>query len=285
MLISIIIPSYNYEKYIAQSIESVINQTYSDWELIIVDDGSTDNSIEIINSFCQNDDRIKLFTHENCENKGLVQTLKLGISKAKGDWVAILESDDIWTSDCLEHRVNAILQNKNAKLFFNTVSLIGEENRIKNMQKVVDKTQKYLNKYSYPMNMYSDFCFDNQILTFSSVIIARAILLETEMNCPIDRLFDWWTYVHIGFENKFFYIAKPLTIWRVHHDSYINDKKLKPSLPIQLQAYWDIFKKNKTKKLFIKTFCIFVKFGFSIKFLKMLKCYVARYIKWKFNLR
>ncbi|MBP7211859.1 glycosyltransferase family 2 protein, partial [bacterium] len=149
MLISIIIPSYNYEKYIAQSIESVINQTYSDWELIIVDDGSTDNSIEIINSFCQNDDRIKLFTHENCENKGLVQTLKLGISKAKGDWVAILESDDIWTSDCLEHRVNAILQNKNAKLFFNTVSLIGEENRIKNMQKVVDKTQKYLNKYSY----------------------------------------------------------------------------------------------------------------------------------------
>src|SRR5574344_974638 len=104
MLISIIIASYNYEMYLKDTIQSVLNQTYQDWELIIVDDGSTDNSVEIIKEFCAKDERIKLLTHQDNVNKGLTKTLELGIQQAKGEWIAFLESDDMWTSDCLEKR-------------------------------------------------------------------------------------------------------------------------------------------------------------------------------------
>lgn len=93
-LISIITASYNYENYIKETIESVLNQTYTNWELIIVDDGSKDNSVEVIKSYCEKDSRIKLFQHEGGVNKGLAETIKLGISKAQGEWIAFLESDD-----------------------------------------------------------------------------------------------------------------------------------------------------------------------------------------------
>ena len=93
-MISIITASYNYENYIKETIESILAQTYSDWEMIIVDDGSKDNSINVIKSYCDRDSRIKLFTHDENKNKGLAATLQLGLKEAKGDWIIFLESDD-----------------------------------------------------------------------------------------------------------------------------------------------------------------------------------------------
>ena len=89
--VSIITSSYNYEQYIEQSIESVIHQTYSNWELIIVDDGSIDNSVEIIKKYKDKDNRIKLYTHENNKNLGLIKTLELGIKNSTGDFIVFLE--------------------------------------------------------------------------------------------------------------------------------------------------------------------------------------------------
>lgn len=77
MTISIITASYNYEKYIKDTIESVLSQTYSDWEMIIVDDGSKDKSRDIIKEYCEKDSRIKLYTHEKNVNKGLAETIQL----------------------------------------------------------------------------------------------------------------------------------------------------------------------------------------------------------------
>jgi glycosyltransferase involved in cell wall biosynthesis len=173
MLISIIVASYNYENFIGETIKSVLNQTYSDWELIIVDDGSTDNSVEVIRDFCAKDERIKLYTHQDNKNKGLVKTLQLGTSHAKGDWIAFLESDDIWTPDCLEKRIHEINKNNDFSLIFNTVQLTGEDKKIKKMQKVVNTTTKRLLKKSYPTNMFMDFGIDNQILTFSTVMLSK----------------------------------------------------------------------------------------------------------------
>ena len=97
MKISIVTASYNYQDYIKETIQSVLDQTYSDWELIIVDDCSTDNSVDVIKSF--SDDRIKLFINE--KNLGLAETIKLGIENATGEWIAFLESDDILREDYL----------------------------------------------------------------------------------------------------------------------------------------------------------------------------------------
>ncbi|MBQ4646380.1 MAG: glycosyltransferase family 2 protein [Candidatus Gastranaerophilales bacterium] len=102
MHFSIITASYNYEDYIKETIESVINQTYSNWEMIIIDDGSKDNSVEVIQEYCKKDSRIKLLTHENHKNKGLIETIKLGIKNANNDWIVFLESDDTLASNYLE---------------------------------------------------------------------------------------------------------------------------------------------------------------------------------------
>lgn len=93
-LLSIIIPSYNHEKFIGEAIQSVINQKYQNWELIIVDDGSKDHSVEIIKKF--DDSRIRLFLQEN---QGAHNAINRGLREAKGGYLAILNSDDVYEAD------------------------------------------------------------------------------------------------------------------------------------------------------------------------------------------
>ena len=99
-MISIITASYNYANYIKECIDSVLSQDFTDWELIIVDDGSVDNSVEIIKSYT--DSRIRLIRNE--KNSGLKQTLLRGIQEAGGEYIAFLESDDIWRTDYLSKK-------------------------------------------------------------------------------------------------------------------------------------------------------------------------------------
>lgn len=78
-LVSIIVTSYNYDKYISETLNSLINQTYKNIEIIVMDDGSSDNSINIIKNYQKQDPRIKLITHPNNENKGLAFSVKTAI--------------------------------------------------------------------------------------------------------------------------------------------------------------------------------------------------------------
>ena len=90
-LVSIIMPSWNTENYIAESIQSVIDQTYKNWELIIVDDCSTDNTDEVVRAF--NDQRIKYLKNE--KNSGAALTRNRALKEARGEWIAFLDSDDL----------------------------------------------------------------------------------------------------------------------------------------------------------------------------------------------
>ena len=108
--VSIIMPSFNKAKYISEAINSVINQTYTNWELIIVDDCSNDDSQEIISSFASKFDNIK--THFNPENKGANYCRNLGIESANGNYIIFLDADDLLAQDCLENRILKI-QNTN----------------------------------------------------------------------------------------------------------------------------------------------------------------------------
>lgn len=103
-LVSIIMPCHNGEKYIVKAIESVILQTYQDWELLIIDDNSTDNSVKIINSYVESDKRIKLLNNNN--NTGLPATPRnIGIQAATGRFIAFLDCDDIWVNTKLENQL------------------------------------------------------------------------------------------------------------------------------------------------------------------------------------
>ena len=103
-LVSIIMAAYNAEKTINAAIQSVIDQTYTNWELIIVDDYSSDNTSVIVAEKKASDTRIRYF--RNNVNSGVSITRKKGLEEAKGDWIAVLDSDDMWTREKLEKQIN-----------------------------------------------------------------------------------------------------------------------------------------------------------------------------------
>ena len=104
MLISVIIPLYNKESSIAQTLQSVFSQEYSDFEIVVVDDGSTDNSVEIVEAIC--DSRIRLIKQEN---GGPSKARNTGVKYAKGDWVVMLDADDELLPNALNTFLIAIL--------------------------------------------------------------------------------------------------------------------------------------------------------------------------------
>ena len=102
-MVSIIMPSWNTDKFIAESIQCVIDQTYKNWELLIVDDCSTDNTDEVVKPFLE-DSRIKYLKNE--KNSGAALTRNRAMREAQGEWIAFLDSDDLWTPDKLEKQEN-----------------------------------------------------------------------------------------------------------------------------------------------------------------------------------
>ena len=123
-LVSIIMPSWNTENYIAESIQSVIDQTYKNWELIIVDDCSTDNTDEVVRAF--NDQRIKYLKNE--KNSGAALTRNRALKEARGEWIAFLDSDELWVPEKLEHQIN-FMKKKGCNLSFTEYEKIDEESK------------------------------------------------------------------------------------------------------------------------------------------------------------
>ena len=123
-LVSIIMPAYNAEKYIGQAILSVQNQTFPNWELLIVDDFSTDNTVEIVNDACAKDSRI-IFT-QLIKNSGTGVARNTALQIAKGRYIAFLDADDLWRADKLEKQLD-YMQNNNYAFCFSYYDLINSE--------------------------------------------------------------------------------------------------------------------------------------------------------------
>lgn len=106
-LVSIITPNWNCAKYVSETIRSVQAQTYHKWEMLIVDDCSTDDSVKIIESFVREDNRIKLF--RNKRNSGAAMSRNYALREAKGKWIAFLDSDDLWSPDKLQKQLEFMI--------------------------------------------------------------------------------------------------------------------------------------------------------------------------------
>ncbi|MTH17847.1 glycosyltransferase family 2 protein [Flavobacterium sp. LC2016-01] len=123
-LVSILIPTYNTEKFIRATLQSVQNQSYSNWEMILVDDASTDQTVAIIEEFAQNDNRIKLFRLEKNSGNGFARNIAL--EKASGKYIAYLDADDLWFPEKLEKQVQ-FLKTKNLPFTFSFYDCIDDD--------------------------------------------------------------------------------------------------------------------------------------------------------------
>lgn len=146
-LVSIIMPSWNTGSYIGESIQSVISQTYKSWELIIVDDCSTDNTDQVVDKL--NDTRIRYLKNE--KNMGAALTRNRAISEAKGEWIAFLDSDDLWQPNKLERQIS-FMKNNGYIFSYHDYEKIDDKSKPLNIRvtgpEIVTKKKMY--NYGYP---------------------------------------------------------------------------------------------------------------------------------------
>ena len=114
--VSVIMPCHNGEKYLRQAVDSVLSQTYQDWELLIIDDASTDGSVSVAEEYCAKDSRIRLL-HTTCSTGKPATPRNVGIEAAAGRFIAFLDCDDQWLADKLEHQLPLFQQENCAAVF------------------------------------------------------------------------------------------------------------------------------------------------------------------------
>jgi teichuronic acid biosynthesis glycosyltransferase TuaG len=208
-LISVIMPAYNCEKYIAESIKSVILQTFKTWELIIINDCSTDNTQSVINDFAGTDSRIRVY--ENDENSGVSKTRNKGISAANGSWLAFLDSDDIWHEEKLEKQMLSAKKN-NSGFIFTGASYIDENGSM------------YKGVFNVPESVSYKVLLKQNVISCSSVLIKKAFFDDIKMeNDSIHEDFCVWLKILRG-GNTAHGINEPLLIYRISRKSKSGNK-------------------------------------------------------------
>ncbi len=116
MIVSIIIPSYNREKYISETLASVLGQSFTEWECIIIDDGSTDNTEKVVKNYVDTDNRFSFYSRPTHMLKGANSCRNFGFIKSKGKYIKFLDSDDLLTSDCLQKQITILESNSGLKV-------------------------------------------------------------------------------------------------------------------------------------------------------------------------
>lgn len=205
-MISIILPSYNGQKYIEQAIESVINQTFSDWELIIVDDCSTDDTLSIVKEYAKKDCRIKVI--HNDSNQKLPQSLNIGFQNASGEYYTWISDDNAFALNALE-RMYQILTDKNVDFVFADYETIDPEDYI--IYRVHTGPIEIL-----PLRDTVGACF----LYRRQV---HDILGGYDINKFLVEDYDFWLRAYWKF--KFYHIKESLYYYRIHGGSLTATKK------------------------------------------------------------
>lgn len=220
-LISIVVASYNYEDLIREAFDSILAQTYDHYEIVVVDDGSTDNSLEVIREYMAKTDKMKLYTHHGNANLGLPATVKMGVTVAQGEYVAFLECDDLWTPDHLQRKVEMINSDDNVNVVANGIELFGDK---KSVEARIPYLQEIENKYLHRGKNTIDLLEIgrlNVIATFSSVLVSKKVLAVLNYDTPIPAWIDFWLYRQIfNMGESVYYVPEKITRWRQHANSF-----------------------------------------------------------------
>jgi len=213
-LVSVIIPLYNAEKYIEETMESVISQTYQNWELIVVDDCSTDSSRNIVKEFEKKDYRIKLIELET-NFGGPARPRNIGIDNAKGEYIAFLDADDVWLEEKLEIQLGFMVKNGLDFSSTNTVNIDKNSNTIRNKYRLV----RFLTKFARKSNL-CDFIKVSFIAT-SSVVVKKEIISNFNENKDFISVEDLclWLKLFNQTSIKYRYLANQLLKYRVLEES------------------------------------------------------------------
>ena len=263
-LVSIIIPVYNSAQFLKQSLESVINQTYQNIEIICVNDGSTDNSLEILQQYS---DKITIISQEN---HGLASALNLGIRKMKGIWFKWFSPDDVMYPYTIRTLINEA-KNKPNTILYSNWEIIDENG--KKLREFQESNYDKLTNFEYNIRL-----LDGQLINVNTALIPSSLFEKNSIRDLADHVaidYDFFLRSALLHDIKFYLISKPLIKYRIHSNQlshknilktmdYIS--KIKNEILIQLddsiriKYVLELEKYQKTKSIKQKT----LKFGMKI---------------------
>jgi glycosyltransferase involved in cell wall biosynthesis len=232
LTVSVIVPNYNHAKYLRQRIDSILNQTFRDFELIVLDDASKDNSIEIINEYkSKYPDIITFFNSINSGNP--FSQWNLGAGMARGEFLWIAESDDYAEPDFLDRMVKKLKNSKYAGLVFCDSKIVNEERHIEYLASERPAVKNY-------NDLYEALCgnrefslksfVENPIVNVSSVLFRiSAFTAVGQADTSMQYCSDWLLYIKILLKSGIIYLSETHNIFRLHSDSqyhqYYQSKK------------------------------------------------------------
>lgn len=241
-MISVILPVFNGEKYLQQSIRSILEQTYENWELIIVNDCSTDNTEEIAQRYAKIDKRIRVIN--NLENKKLPASLNIGFSNAKGQYFTWTSDDNAYAKDAFEKLRKNLIDN-NVDFVFSDYQVIDEEDYI-----LYNQVTGPVEELPYYNNVGACFLYKKEIQVHLKGYNVNKFLVED---------YDFWLRVY--WKYKMLHISESLYFYRIHAKSLtserkkevelaeiklleenvpsINDKKMKEKVNFKIQKFYE----------------------------------------------
>lgn len=198
--ISIIIPAYNADCTILETIESVLNQSYFDIEIIVINDGSKDRTLELINSV--QDNRLKVFSYKNA---GVCVARNYGISHAVGEFISFIDADDLWALDKLEAQLDALKQHPEADVAYSWTYFFDEQTG-----------EEFPGEPIYFVgNVYAELLKENFIASGSNILVRReAIKKVGEFDSSFTYCADWNFYLRLAAQCEFVVVSKHQIFYR-----------------------------------------------------------------------
>lgn len=248
--VSVLLTSYNHEKYIGESIQSILDQTYTDFELVILDDASTDNSVKVIKSF--KDKRIKPIFRKKNAGRAICKDI---IESLKGKYIAIAHSDDKWEKDKLEKQVKYLETHKNTAACFTWVKLIDEaSNPIKNKKIYADFNVKNRTRYEW----LNYFFYNGNCFCHPSVLLRKDVQIKDDLyTYGLGALPDMYRWTKLLLKHDIHVIEDELTCFRVRNSGG-NTSGINPANLIKnsFDTYQllDLYKSINKKDEFLKVF-------------------------------
>jgi teichuronic acid biosynthesis glycosyltransferase TuaG len=234
-LVSIVVPVYNAARFLEDTIATVQNQTYSNWELIMVDDGSTDDSVKIISRYAKTDKRIRLY--KNKVNSHAAVTRNKGIDEAKGRYIAFLDADDLWAPIKLEKQIS-FMQEKDSAFSF-TGYEFADEHGVPNGKKV-----------AVPETITYKQALRNTIIWTTTVMFDMSKLTKENIHMPNVKSEDtacWWKVLKLI--NNAYGMPDILSFYRRSADS-LSANKIEA-----VKRVWNLYRNVEKHNLFYSAYC------------------------------
>jgi len=223
-LVSVIIPTYNGSRFIRETIQSVLDQTYNNLEIMVVDDGSTDDTSLIVKSVT--DQRI---TYIQQKNAGVSPARNHGIAVSKGDYIAFLDHDDVWLPCKLEKQLSLFEQNPKVALIYSDAFIINENNFI---------IGKYSHKIKFFRGRIFKELFSSCFITILTVVIKKSVFLEVGPFLPYKICEDYDLLLKCAAKYPIDYIDEPLAKYRVHGSNYSKNYETEINECIEIFDFW-----------------------------------------------